>query len=184
MNFRGSINLLNLKGAQILNVTLPNGRTEPCIVVPAAYNDMIRPRKDGNGMEIIPYVNFRAFPPHPNYIAACQRNHAGEENYVLPSHSMKVSFTEDFRNRASAAAERRIRKENPTITDADLQKQVAAAVNISLGDLIPVETQQRGFTPTGSVAATPADPSQFNTPQPTTDPVTGEVTSNPDDLPF
>lgn len=182
MNYRGSFNLLNLKGAQILNVTLPNGRTEPCIVVPAAYNDMIRPRKDGNGMEVLPYVNFRAFPPHPNYIAACQRNHAGEANFVLPSHTMKISFTEEFRKRASAAAEQRIRKENPTISDADLQKQVSAAVNISLGDLTPIEQQPKGYTPSGTAAAVASDPSQFVTPAPATDPVTGEVPS--DDLPF
>lgn len=163
MKFRGSINLMALKGAQVLNVTMPNGKQQACVVIPAAYNDMIN--KDGN---VAPYLNLVAWEAGQKFIDACNSRHAGEEGYVAPSHTVDLSYGQEFRQRAEEAAKKRLLAENPALeNNADeLKREITKATRVQLGTLTPMEQRQQGYAAQGAAvaaeipqAALPSNPS-------------------------
>lgn len=163
-----------LKGAQVLNVTMPNGRVEPCVCIPAAYNDMVR-TKDGK-REIVPYLNIRAWDASSKFVEACRRRHESEEDYVPPSHTIKASWSSEFRQRVEAAVRSRMKAQNPDATEEDIKAELAKATNVSLGDLTPMlPPPPKGYIPTESVATSAYDAGAEAT--------GGEVSAS-DDLPF
>lgn len=170
-NAKISINLRKLPGAQILKVTMPDGKVMSGVFIPAAYNDMIR-EKDGV-TAVSPYLNVMAWEAHQNYIAKCVENHRGEDNYTPPTHTLELSLSKDFRERALASARKRILASNPGIVAEELEKQVKAAVRIGIGDMTEIkrDTQPSYQVQGSAVAAAVTD----------SDPI-GEAT--PDDLPF
>lgn len=175
MKFKESLNLMNLKGAQILNVTSPDGKNlGSCICIPAAYNDMLRTKEDGS-VVVAPYLNIRAWEARKEYVDACVRNHAGDDKYVPPTHILQLSFSQEFEKKAVAAAAKRLRAEHPDWSDDDVNRQAGYACRINLGDMTPIgEDAQRIYTPSqqASATATPVG----------TDPI-GEAMPE-DDLPF
>lgn len=175
MRFKGSINLMALKGAQVLNVTMPNGKQQACVVIPAAYNDMIN--KEGN---VAPYLNFVAWEAGPKFVESCQQRHVGEEGYVAPSHTVELSMTKDFRQRAEDAAKNRIMAENPQLSTDDLNREISKAVRVNLGTLTPLEQRQQGYAAQGAAVA--AEMPQAAMPSNTAQP--GQAPMPNDDLPF
>lgn len=170
-NARISINLKKLPGAQILKVTMPDGKVMDCVVIPAAYNDMVR-EKDGV-RQVSPYLNVMAWEAHQNYIAKCVENHRGEDGYTPPTHTLELSMSKDFRERALEAARRRLTAANPGITAEELERQAKAAVRVGVGDMTEI---RRDSQPSYQVAgAAVAAPVMDGTPA-------GEAVA--DDLPF
>lgn len=156
-NSKISINLRKLPGAQILKVTMPDGKAMDCVVIPAAYNDMIR-EKDGQ-RQVSPFLNVMAWEAHQNYIAKCVENHRGEDNYTPPTHTLELSMSKDFRERALDAARKRISASNPGIAAEDLERQAKAAVRVGIGDMTELRRDaQPSYQVQGSaVAAAVAD---------------------------
>lgn len=147
MRYKGSINLLALKGAQVLNVTMPDQTVKACIVIPAAYNDM--QAEDGS---VNPYVNFVAWEASQKFVDACKQRHAGQEGYVAPCHTIDQSYSQGFREKAEAAAKARIQREKPGLSEDELKREVSIATRISLGTLAEMP-MQLGYKPTqGAVA--------------------------------
>ena len=136
-NSRISINLRKLPGAQILKVTMPDGKVMSGVFIPAAYNDMLR-EKDGV-TAVSPFINIMAWEAHQNYIAKCVENHRGEDNYTPPTHTLELSLSKDFRERALDAARKRIAASTPGIAPDELEKQAKAAVRIGIGDMTEIK---------------------------------------------
>lgn len=177
MNFKIGTNLMKLPGAQILNITSSDGKNlGPCIVIPAKFNDMLRTKEDGT-VEVAPYLNLRAWSANQSYVNACTRNHAGEQNYVPPTHTLNVQYSQDFVKLAEASAAKRLRKENPQISEEELLKQAKYACNITLGDMTPIgQVVQPSYAVSGNSAVASAPDAQM-------EPQSGEA--NPEeDLPF
>lgn len=191
MEFTASINLMRFKGAQCLDVTLADGKKLSGIFIPAAYNDMVRNNKQSGAKEIVPYVNVRARVAKKGFVDACLRNHAGEDNYRVPSHTLDVSFSKDFRERAIASASKRIAAERaaanqPALSDADLLAEAKHAVYITLGTMTPVDAPEPGgYQATASATATPSAQQYMAPAQPAVPSSASEApTLAEDDLPF
>lgn len=177
MKFRGSINLMSLKGAQVLNVTMPNGKQQACVVIPAAFNDMVN--KEGN---VTPYLNLVAWEAGQKFIEACNQRHAGEDGYVAPSHTVDLSYGQEFRNRAEEAARKRLLAENPSLAsnEDELKREITKATRVTLGTLTPMEQRQQGYAVQGVAAASAVQQGAGTSVQPQA----GMAAMPEDDLPF
>lgn len=186
MNFKIDANLMKIPGAQILNIKLADGKDlGQCIVIPAKYNDMLRTKDDGT-VEVAPYLNLRAWSAGASYVQACARNHAGEQGYVPPTHTVQVSYREEFQKRAEAAAAARIRRDNPSMSEEDVAKQARYACNIRIADMTPIGQEAQTYAvqqAAVAVAAAPQD--QYAQPAPQVAADTAPQGELPcDDLPF
>lgn len=171
-NFRISINLKKLKGVEITNVTLSNGVTTPCIIIPAAYNGMAKKDEAGRIVGVNPYLNASAWEVGENFIASCIENHKNEKDYVPPTHTINPRYSKEFLELAKAAVRKRIHAANPILSNEELEKQVKAAVNFGIGDMTEIKREaQPVYQVSQGVART----------APMADPL-GEAA--PDDLPF
>ena len=176
MRFKGSISLMALKGAQILDVTMPNGKQQACVVIPAAYNDMIN--KEGN---VVPYLNMVAWEAGQKFVEACNQRHAGEEGYVAPSHTVELSLGQEFRQRAEEAAKKRLIAETPSLANSqdELKREITKATRVQLGTLTPLEAKPQGYAPVGAAVAQVPQAAQGGAVQ-----QGGQAPMPNDDLPF
>lgn len=194
MKFKTSIDLMKLRGAKIVkNFSISNsdGTTSSmgdCIVIPMQYNDMIRRAQDGTA-SYAPYINARCWEAHPKFVQSCLTRHAGEADYIAPTHTLDVNYSSDFDTYIRSIYRARIKAQKPDIADADLDREVSIAIRVSLGTLTPIGEEARSMYAGQAVAAAAAAEAVQQQPDgsfaaPVMAPPAGEVSAAPDDLPF
>ena len=196
MDFSGKINLLGFKGAKLMTNLDERYPKMPYICIPVNWND-IELSSDGK------YANagVRMQETSEKYRQSCiqRRQMSGDsmEGYFPPSHTVDVSFSKDFRDKAMEAARKRIVSEHPEWqTNEDMQKPefnqelknaIYDAVRIRLGSLYARIRQQPQQPAASQPMGQQAQGAQQYVPT-TTDPITGEPVQsynpNDDDLPF
>lgn len=100
-SFTGSVNLMALSGARILNVKDENGKDEPCICIPVHKSGITisENHRDANR----PFVNLPVsmWPTSEAFKNAIIRNRQSRgddmSNFATPSHQMEVSFSKEVR---------------------------------------------------------------------------------------
>lgn len=155
MNQKSSIDLLDLVGAQIKSDVI-NGKPVNYVVIPVAWN-CIGVTTDSNGNPNHAFLNMKEWETSEKFRKACEANHAGEEDYIAPSHQISVSYTEEFEKAAIAAAEKRLRADatfmakNPTDEDIKREARYAVANKARIGYVTPMKrrepTEYQGVAP-------------------------------------
>lgn len=195
MNFSGNLNLLALKGAKVFSGLDQKHPQMNFVCIPVGYNDIVL-SADGKRADVGVYMAETS----DKYRQACiqRRQMSGEDmtDYNPPSHTVEVSFSREFRERAMEAARKRIVGEHPEWqTNEDLQKPefnrdlknaMYDAVRVRLGSLYARVRQQQATMQTAAPAAA-GQPSAWQPPQ--VDPLTGQPVQSAydpteDDLPF
>ena len=148
MKFKTSIDLMKLRGAQIVknfSITGSDGKTRQmgdCVVIPMQYNDMIRKNPDGTA-SYAPYVNARCWEARPKFVQSCLARHAGEADYIAPTHTVDVNYSKDFEDYIRAIYRQRLQQEKPELQGEDLEREVAIAIRVTLGTLTPIGEEAR-----------------------------------------
>lgn len=146
MNQKSSIDLLGLVGAQVKSDVI-NGKPVNLIVIPVAWND-ISVTVDTNGTPNHAYLNMREWETNEKFRKACEANHAGEEDYIAPSHQISVSYSEEFEKAAIASAEKRLRADatfmakNPTDEDIKREARYAVSNKARIGYVTPLKRRE------------------------------------------
>lgn len=143
MNNKASIDLMSLVGAQVQSAVI-NGKTVNAIVIPVAWND-ISVTQDTNGNPNHAYLNLREWQTNDKFRQACEANHQGEEDYVAPSHTIAVSYREEFEKAAIASAVKRLKGDatfmakNPTEDDIQAQARIDVRNRQRIGYVTPLK---------------------------------------------
>lgn len=188
-NFSGLMNLLGFKGARVFTNLDADHPQMAYVCIPVPYND-IQLSADGK------YASARVFMAETNdkFRQACiqRKQQSGDDmtGYTPPSHQMEVSFSPEFRQRALAAACKRLLSEHPEWTgpdledpehNTDLRNAMYDAVRCRLGSMYCHQRTTVNVNAANSVNATAASGAQGW--QPGTDaPFPPQQDS--DDLPF
>lgn len=180
-NFRETINLLRFVGAQLLSVNV-DGKMKNCVVIPVDYNDIFVTMNDKNE-PVGASTELRGWGTNEKFRQACIEQNADKEGYLPPSHQVQVSYGENFKKLAIAAAEKRLRADEKFmakgLTDEEIKKEAEYSVNNKsrIGFAFPLKKKEAAeFTGQAQQAAAGA----FVPPAPGQD---GHV-SPEDDLPF
>lgn len=148
MKFKTRIELMKLRGAQIVknfSITAPDGKVQKmgdCVVIPMQYNDMIRHAQDGS-VSYAPYINARCWEARSKFIQACLSRHAGEADYIAPTHTIDVTYSKDFEDYIRSVYRARLQKEKPELQGDALEREVTIAIRVSLGTLTPIGEEAR-----------------------------------------
>lgn len=163
MKFKTSIDLMKLRGAQIVknfSIKKADGNTQnlgDCIVIPLQYNDMIRKAQDGT-CSYAPYINARCWEARPKFVQSCLSRHAGEADYIAPTHTIDVNHSKDFEEYIRSVYRARIQKEKPELSGDDLEREVSIAIRVTLGTLTPIgEEARQQYAGQAVAAAAPAE---------------------------
>lgn len=195
MKFKTSIDLMKLRGAQVVknfSTLKSDGKTQylgDCIVIPMQYNDMIRKSQDG-ACTYSTYINARCWEARPKFVQSCLSRHAGDADYIAPTHTIDVTYSKEFDEYIRGVYRSRLKKEKPELTGDDLEREVGIAIRVSLGTLTPIGEEARQLYAGQAVAAAaPAEAVSINpdgsfaAPAPIMPPPVGEMAVD-DDLPF
>lgn len=177
-NFKGSIDLLKLKGAELRSIDI-NGTVRNVVVVPVDWNDIYVPIDNTTAAPSGAYLNLRAWETNEKYRQAAMESNSGKENFVAPSHHLVVNYGEDSTKKAIDSITERLKKDptymstNPSAEDIAKKAKFTLSNAAQLGKLTPLQPkQQQTYTSAAPIANTGA-----YTP-PAMD------ASIPDDLPF
>ena len=195
MNFSGNLNLLQMKGAKVFSGLDPQRPQLNFVCIPVAYND-IELSADGERADVGVYVAETSDKYRQACIQRRQMNGDDMTDYNPPSHTVEVSLSREFRERAMEAARKRIVAEhkewqaNPDMQNPeynrDLKNAMYDAVRIRLGSLYARMRQQPSAMQTAAPAAA-GQPTAWA--PPAVDPLTGQAQQpaydpTEDDLPF
>ena len=175
-NFSGLMNLLGFKGARVFTHLDEKHPDMAYVCIPVPYND-IQISQDGK------YASARVFMAETNdkYRQTCiqRKQQSGDDmtGYTPPSHQMEVSFSPEFRQRALAAACKRLISEHPEWTgpdledperNTDLRNAMYDAVRCRLGSMYCHQRQSSGqqAAPVNATAASGAQGWQPGSEQP------------------
>lgn len=150
-NFSGTQNLLAFKGSKLMTGIDQQHPDMVYVVIPVPYND-IQITRDGTYANVSVYMSETG----EKFRQACiqRRQQSGDpmEGYTPPSHQAEVSFSKEFRERALAAAKKRILAEHPEWAanpdlqnpdyNRDLKNAMYDAVRIRLGSFYARFRQQ------------------------------------------
>lgn len=177
MNYRSSIDLLDLVGARVQS-TVVDGKTVNAIIIPTDWNDIKVTMKDGAPSHA--FLNKREWETSQKFREACMNNHKDDPDYVAPSHQISVAYSQEFEERAIASAERRLRADAEFmargLSDEEIKKEAKYAVSNKsrIGYMTPLKRAEpvmyTGVAPAAQVVGEYVPP-------------TGEVEVG-DDLPF
>ena len=140
-DFSGKQNLLAFKGAKLVTGIDEERPSLVYVAIPVAWND-IEVSQDGKRAMSGIYLSETT----DKFRQACRerRQMSGEsmEGYLPPSHTMEVRFDKEFRERALAAACKRLLVEHPEWAgnedpqqNAELRNAMYDAVRVRLGSL-------------------------------------------------
>ena len=160
--FRMSLKLLALKKASVVSVPI-DGKPMNCVVIPCAYNDISITQKEDGTIDNA-YLNMSCWPYPQKYIDTCIQSNRDKDNYTPPSHEVQVNYSEDFKEKATAAAKIRILKEaaakGETIEEDQLAQQAKNALRAAcrIGQMTEIRPKEAapftGQAPSaGNVAA-------------------------------
>lgn len=175
MNYKGSLDLLKMRGARLVSIEI-DGRPCNVVAVPVGYNDIsVVAGQDGEPRSA--YLNFRMWTVPEAFKKACRDRNAEVDGYEPPSHQMKVSYREEFQERAIASAEKRLRADKDYMKSKPSDEEIAKAARYAVLDAAGIGT----ITP-----LQPQPRAEYNAPAPTAQSAgyqSNEV-DPADDLPF
>lgn len=157
-NFKGSVDLLKLNGAQVVTIEV-NGKPQTVVAIPTGWND-IAVTSDTEGKPKGAYLNLRAWETNEKFRKACLERDPEQEP---PTHQIQVSYREEFQNAAQLAAEKRLRADdsymakNPSEEDILKEAKYAVSNKSRIGTLTAmVKKEAPAYTGQAPVAATGA----------------------------
>lgn len=162
MNYKGSIDLLKLNGATLASIEVAPGVVKNCVVVPVEWNDIQVPA-NAEGKPTGAYMNIREWETGDAFRKACVERNADKPDYVAPSHQLEVSYSEDFRKAAIAAAVKRLKADasfmaaNPSEEAIEKEAKYSVSNKARLGHITPMQPkpqqQYQGAAPAATAGA-------------------------------
>ena len=191
-SFSGSIDLMQCKGARLVSGIDEKHPGRNYVCIPVEWSE-IKVTEDTQRHTFRASLRVNLWPTSDAFKQACisRRLRDGEsvDGYNPPSHTMEVGYSEDFRDKAMAAAKNRLLNEHPDWdkdeqTNKDLRNAMYNAVRVRLGSFyVNIPKQQTAYT-----AAAPAVGSGISGYQPAQndDPFAAAAQGDGgmDDLPF
>lgn len=180
-NFKGSINLMQLIGAEIRSMEIA-GTVRNVVVIPVNWNNIAVTTDKTTQKPNAAYMNLRAWETNNKFRQSCIEHNADKEGYVAPTHQLQNSYTQEFQEAAQKSAEARLRNDEKYMADnpSDDEIKTRARNEVSnksrLGTLTPLSRKQPQ-TYTGQAEAAVAGEWQPPTPE-------QEQNAPKDDLPF
>lgn len=180
-NFKGSINLMQLIGAEIRSMEIA-GTVRNVVVIPVDWNNIAVTTDKTNQKPNAAYMNLRAWETNNKFRQACIEHNADKEGYVPPTHQLQNSYTQEFQEAAQKSVEARLRNdekymaENPSDDEIKTRARNEVSNKSRIGTLIPLSRKQQQ-TYVGQAEAAVAGEWQPPTPEQEQD---GPI----DDLPF
>lgn len=164
MNYKGSINLMQLMGAQVVSMEV-GGKQRNVVAIPVEWNDIFV-SADRDGKPTGAYLALRAWTVGEKYKQACIANNADKEDYMPPTHQLQVSYRQEFQDAAEKAVVARLRKDKkymaqkPSEDGIKKQARIEVSNKSRVGTLTPLERKPATpFTGQAAQAAyAPASP--------------------------
>ncbi len=180
VNFRGSINLMQLTGAEVRSMEIA-GAVRNVVVIPVVWNDIAVTTDKTTQKPNAAYMNLRAWETNNKFRQTCIEHNADKEDYVPPTHQLQNCYSLEFQEAAQKSVEARLRKDDKFMADnpSDDEIKTRARNEVSnksrIGTLTPL-TRKQPQPYTGQAEAAVAGEWQ---------PPTAEQDEKPvDDLPF
>lgn len=179
INFKGSINLMQLIGAEIRSMEIA-GAVRNVVVIPVDWNNIAITIDKDMQKPNAAYMNLRAWETNNKFRQTCIEHNADKEGYVPPTHQLQNSYSPVFQEAAQKTVEARLRRddkymaENPSDDEIKTRARNEVSNKSRVGTLTPLSRKQPQ-TYTGQAEAVVAGNWQ---------PSTAEQSGTVDDLPF
>ena len=181
-SFSGSIDLMQCKGAQLLSGIDAKNPSRNYVCIPVEWSE-IKVTEDAQRKTFHANMRVNIWSASDAFRQACidRRMQRGDsmDGYNPPSHTMEVGYTQEFREKAMAAAKKRLLTEHPDWVqdeneNKDLRNAMYNAVRVHLGSVYlnqpKLQTAYQG-TATAAAGVSGYQPQQ-------------QEEQNMDDLPF
>lgn len=146
-NFKGSINLLQLIGAEVRSMEIA-GSKRNVVIVPVDWNDIAVTTDQSTNKPNAAYMNLRAWETNNKFRQTCIEHNADKEDYVPPTHQIQNSYSLNFQEAAQKSVEARLREDekfmakNPSDDEIKTKAKNEVSNKSRIGMLTPLTRKQ------------------------------------------